>query len=226
MKRKIVLATIAICLVAIVACGSLAYFSGTKTITNKFKVTAEGESEPEDGDDIFSVEVTEKDPLGNPTTSGVTYYEVIPGKVIAKEPVVKNTGKFDQWVRLTVTFTLANEWDNADTQLTKDNLFDKIILADANCGYDATKWDRGTTKKDSAANTVSYIFYYKNKLAPDETVALFKELTIPTYLDNDDMAELAEFDIKVTADAIQADNTGTTAKGTFESTNPVYWTEK
>ncbi len=227
MKRKLLVAAIAICLVAIVACGSLAYFSGTKTVANKFMVAKSGGSNPSKPDDIFSVKVTEPDTTGDPDTTnnpdgGHTYKNVYPGKDITKNPVIENTGAYDQWIRVTVKFTKAKEWlaTTAQTGITKANLFDKVVTK----GYVDGNWDKGTAIDNvESDNEISYVFYYKNKLTAGNTVSLFSGITIPATLTTEQMYSLKEFDIIVTADAVQADNTEETAKATFESTNPKYF---
>lgn len=89
MKKKLfVLALVAIC-VAIVAAGTLAYFTGETTAHNV--ITTGG----------VKVEVIEKTDGGKPfPEEGVT--GVMPGQSVGKEVTVKNVGPSEAWVRLSL----------------------------------------------------------------------------------------------------------------------------
>lgn len=225
MKKNLFIIAIAACLVAIVACGSLAYFTGSSTVTNKFMVASSDDPQPGPGpDEIFGISLTETTPEGGETDEGNTYDNIEPGTVVDKKPVIKNTGKFDQWVRITLTLTKGDKWLAADDSFTAANLFDKLVAGNTGSGYVSTDWVRVDPDDVDGDNNLVYTFYYNARLTPeDDPVALFEKVTVPSCLENDDMKELSEFNIIIKADAIQADNTGASAKETFESTDPIYW---
>ena len=113
-KRKVLVVALAVCLVAILSVGTLAWFADDDSVTNKFMVT-NSEDEP---DKIFSVDLyeTEVDENGDPvvpakkTDIGNTYDDIAPGDVLTKDPTVENTGLYDQWIRLNVTVSNVKNW--------------------------------------------------------------------------------------------------------------------
>lgn len=68
---------------------------------------------------------------------------------------------------------------------------------------------------DQKADTLTYIFYYADELGGTDTVTaadadvvlptLFDEITLPDWVDGDQLAKLKDFKITVVAEAIQAD---------------------
>ena len=91
-KKKVFVTALAGCLVAILSMGSLAWFSAQDSVTNNFYVA---DSEDNNPDDIFSVDVYEKydsDGDGNPEEyqKGITYDDILSGStlkfVMGKKP--------------------------------------------------------------------------------------------------------------------------------------------
>ena len=95
-KKKVFVAALAVCLVAILSLGTLAWFNARDEVTNKFMVT-DSEQDP---DKIFSVDLyeTKVDENGDPvvpyekTDDGNTYDDIAPGDLLTKDPTVENTG--------------------------------------------------------------------------------------------------------------------------------------
>lgn len=222
-KKKVLVVALVICLIAILSVGTLAWFNYTDDITNKFMVATDEDGEPDfsleiwetenDGDDTVDADANEENPNGDgdptKTWEGNTYEEILPGSVLDKDPTVENTGVYDQWLRVMVTF------DNYD-----------VIKADCekyNLSTDLRTWldiSDDFTADDAAtietADTVTYVFYYNERLAEGETATLFTEVTIPGEFGIDDMAyDEGTFTVVVKADAVQADNTGDTAQEAF-----------
>ena len=83
MKKKITAIFLCVALVAIAVVGaSLAYFTDTKTATNTFTM----------GDVKIKLDETNViDPEGDRVTSNA--YDVYPGAVVTKDPIVHNVGK-------------------------------------------------------------------------------------------------------------------------------------
>lgn len=219
MKKRTFTVALIVCLVAIIGFGSLAYFQASKNITNYFAVAGvDDPTDPEatiDPDTLFSIKLDEIDITGENnarTETGNTYTDILPGDTLEKDPTVTNTGKYDAWVRVKVTVTDAAAWQAA---CAKHKITD---LADIFNGFDATKWDRelDEDKADTALDTLTYTYYYKTKVSANGTAKLFDSVTIPASFDINDMASLATFQLKITGEAIQADNTGDTAQEAFE----------
>lgn len=207
MKRKTLIVALVVCLVAIMAFGTLAFFSAQDSVTNNFMIA----SSPDPDKDPFSVKVEETDPeTGEPTTDGITYDNIKPGDVLAKDPTVINDGLYSEYVRVNVTVTSAAEWKAA---CAKHNITDLTTIFG---GFDSTKWTlAGDPVFDETANTLTYSYYYNGVLAPEESAVLFTTVTIPSAFDTADMVSLSNFQLIVTADAIQSENTGDSAAEAF-----------
>lgn len=209
-KKKVFVTSLAVCLIAILSFGTLAWFNAKGSVTNKFMV-ANSEDNP-DADDLFSVDVweyvdgdtTNKDPDGN------EYNNIVPGGRYHKEPYVENTGLYDQWIRVKVTISDASEW----LSILGDN-YDLTTIFE---GFDASAWTRYDAPiLDSKADTLTYVYYLNYKLAPEKTAVLFNTVVLPSQLTQQDMATLGgAFELTIAADALQADNTGDSAYEAFD----------
>ena len=217
-KKKVFVAALAICLVAIASVGTLAWFNATDSVENKFMIT---DSET-DADKVFSVELyeTKVDENGDPvdpaeTTKSNTYDNIAPGDVLTKDPTVKNTGKYDQWIRLNVTLTDAADWMSI-LQYCGITTLETVFQ-----GYDADAWQSEGNDAPvlNADGTMTFTYYLKDKLTPGETATLFTAVKIPEKISQDEIVYVNEFNINIVAQALQADNTGDSAKAAFDA----YW---
>lgn len=220
MKKRVFIVAMIICLVAIIGVGSLAYFQSSKNLTNYFAVA--GVSDPTDPDatidpdELFSIKLDETDITKDDksrTESGNTYEGILPGDKLVKDPTVTNTGMYDAWVRVKVEVSDYTAWAAA---CQKHGITDLATIFN---GHDETLWESGKQDNtyDAASDTYTFVYYYKNKVAADGTATLFESITIPVDFEVEDMASLATFSIKVTGEAIQATNTGNTAKEAFRN---------
>lgn len=212
MKRKTLIVALAVCLVAIMAFGTLAFFSAQDDITNKFMITDYDPDNPyTDPDEIFSIVVEETDPeTGKPTSDGITYDDIQPGDTVSKDPTVKNTGKYDQYVRVHVTVTNAKNWMGACEKYSITDL--TTIFGD----FDSANWTRVDDPVfDEDADTLTYTYYYNNVLEPDASATLFKTVKIPDSFTATEMVALQSFELKIAAEAIQTANTGANAVEAF-----------
>ncbi len=214
-KKKVLVVSLAVCLIAILSFGTLAWFNASDEVTNKFMVT----DSTDDPDEIFSVDIYETaveedgvttkddDNDGVPDVTETNVYDdIVPEKIYKKDPTVKNTGKYDQWIRVKVTLNDAADWTDLFT--TKG-----LELSDVFLGYDETVWSRyDAPVMDQVADTLTYTFYLDNKLEPGQTVTLFENVQFPgANFDQFDFARVPEFELKLVAEAIQADANGSTA---------------
>lgn len=213
-KKKIVVVSIAVCLVAILSMGTLAWFTDSDSTTNEFFVT----DSTQGPDAVFSIEVKEiVDGQAQPVDNA-RFEDILPGQVIGKEPYVYNTGAYDQYVRATVTIS---DYAAFAAALGNYPLEAKVF------GGINPAWVFDSKVEDTTADTVSYVFYYNGVLAPydattDNKVVLFETVTIPTELTQQDMASNATettqntntladgFTISVLAEAVQTENVGVT----------------
>lgn len=221
-KKKVFVTALAICLVAIISMGTLAWFNASDSIKNEFKIAdSDGDGTPD-----FSVEVWENENDGDDTAdadgdgdntithAGNTYPNIAPGDVIAKNPTVENTGDYDQWIRVYVTF---DDWAVIEAACQNQGISSDVR---GWLGVDAAAWTADNNATVVANNSVTYVYYYNYKLTADQTAVLFNNVTIPGEFEQEDMKFTSgNFTITVKAEALQADNTGDTAQAAFAT----YW---
>lgn len=222
-KKKVVVSALAVSLVAILSFGTIAWFSDTDEVTNKFMVATSDEDE----NSIFSVDVFEQvDEDGDGifegkgdydnVYSGYTYEDILPGDNLGKKPWVRNTGSYDQYVRVKVTIDNATAWQAifAKYGLTLDDIF---------LGHDETEWTRNDAETTTDGDTMTYVYYLNRILEPKKDggtdAYLFESVMIPTELTREDMAEFAlgEFSLKILAEAVQTEHVGENAIEAFDT---------
>lgn len=128
-------------------------------------------------------------------------YHLIPGQTYTKDPTMTvDADSEEAYVRMLLTLNSKAELDAVfapGTALT--TIFN---------GYDASNWIFETKVVDTAANTVTYEFRYKETVNPNGTDvvldALFDSFTIPGTLDGADLKAIEDLEITVTGHAIQA----------------------
>lgn len=255
-KKKLLSLAVVMIMIAILSFSTLAWFSDSDSVTNNFQITGGSSGDP---DAIFSVDVMEAVDAdgdgdydyngdktigleGDTSNDGTfTYEHILPGDMLFKRPSTKNTGSYDQYLRMKVTFNnaeaLLNKLGqygltpldmlyNADGALLSQELYTntKYLLTD-----DA-KWSCDNVPViDAAKNTVTYTFYYNNVLAPGQSAVLFTWVNVPSELTQDDMAMFTDgaFSMDIIGEAVQTENLGDdvdTAQEAFavvEQTQPI-----
>lgn len=200
MKKKILALSMCIALAAIAIVGaSLAYFTDTKTATNTFTM----------GNVQIKLDETNvNDPDGDRVTSNV--YNVYPGAVVTKDPIVHNIGKNGAYIRATVN---VSNWMNLvgayypDFKETFPNDGYKaalnLLVGELGEGWSVVGVEAGDVFTIGQFDT-KFILKYDGVLASGtDTTAMFQTVTIPAGIDN---ANADSFDeVKVVAQAIQAD---------------------
>lgn len=223
-KKKVFALSLAVCLIAILSFSTLAWFSDDDSVTNKFQL-ADSTQNP---DNIFSIDVLEKidgngdgdyedeeDSVvdeGDVPDGGYTYEEILPGSKLSKEPIVVNTGAYDQFVRVKVTV------DNADTWtalLAGYGITDLTTIFDGYSEDIWTRYDEPTVSADG--KKITYVYYLDRVLTPDEQETLFTHVTIPTQFTQQDMAHFVGgmFTMDIVAQAVQAENIADNAYDAF-----------
>lgn len=231
-KKKILALSLAVCLVAILSFSTLAWFSDSDSVDNKFQI-ADSTQNPNnifsvdvrekvdiDGDGIFDPQVDATVDVGDVLDGGYTYEDILPGDKLYKEPIVVNTGPYSQYVRVKVTI------DNADTwkALLEGYHLDLVDVFD---GYDEAKWTRYDDPTWSAdGKKVTYVFYLDRVLNPTERESLFTHVMIPKQFTQHDMAHFVggAFSMNIVAEAVQSEHTGADAYAAFalvESTQAI-----
>ena len=210
-KTKVFTLALAVCMIAILSMGSLAWFTDSDEVKNDFLIAG---SEDNDPDDIFSVNVWEqKDTNGDGdfnedgdiayAENGLEYRDILPGDALSKIAHVSNTGSYDEYIRVTVKIDQAAIWAAA---LGAD--FNDATLQAMFGGFDIASWSEISTKVEN--NQIVITMYYNDILAVGGDIVVFDTVNIPTQLTREQAAYMGEngFSIKVTADAVQTENLG------------------
>ena len=168
-----------------------------------------------DPDKIFSVQLWEEI-NGEEDFDGATFEDILPGGRYEKKPYIKNTGRYDQYIRVKVTVTNADAWIAALNTLGGANDYD---LASIFNGHDETKWTRYEVGEyNGAENTYTMTFYLNEKLAPNDEVYLFEEVVIPSQLTQKEMAFIGGgFELTILAQAVQTENLGEGVDTAYEA---------
>ena len=208
-KKKVLLASLAVCLIALLSAGTLAWFTDSEEVTNEFKIAT---SEDTEKDDIFSVDVWENTPEGDKDQDGYVYEDILPGDVLKKEAKVENTGYYDQYIRVTVTVSDAAAWQSALNTTNVPKLEDIVNGWDRN----ANVWVDNSS--EIVDDKIIYTMYYNGILQGDmesiydsheSVVTVFTEVKIPQSLTVEQaVAFKNNFAISVKADAVQTENLG------------------
>lgn len=208
-KKKVIALALVVCLIAILSLSSLAWFTDDDSVTNKFQIAGSEDANP---DDIFSIDVWEKDdPTSNEKDQdGITYPDILPGDDLYKEVNVENTGKYPQYARVIVTVSDASIW-----QEIYGETFVPLNKIATDLSGDFMEW---SITSDEVKDTLVYVLYYNKILEPAAIANLFTNVHIPEALDRDQAAKMAGgFDINVVAEAVQTENVGANAAEAFKT---------
>lgn len=199
-KKRFVAILLCVTLVALAAIGAtFAYLTDTKTVDNTFTM----------GNVKITLDETD---IKNPTGARVTSneYNVYPGAVVTKDPIVHNTGKNAAYIRATVN---VSNWMNLcaayypDFKETFPNDGYKaalnLLVGQLGEGWSVVGVEAGDTFTIGQFDA-KFILKYDGALASgDDTTAMFQTVTIPAGIDNANTDSFKE--VKVVAQAIQAD---------------------
>lgn len=195
--KALLVVACALLLVAASVFGTMAYLTSTDTVTNTFTV----------GKVNIKLDEAKANPDGSLVEGAARVkansYKLLPGHTYNKDPMVTVlSGSESSYVKMTVTFSKANELDAifAPNGANLTSIFN---------GYDAANWIAKGNTKDATANTRTYEFWYKEAVgAPTADVALdalFDSITVPGEITAEQLATIEGMTITVNAYAIQAD---------------------
>lgn len=197
-KTKVLgLVMAAVLLVTATVFGTMAYLTDTGEVVNTFTVgsVAIKLDEAKANADGSLVEGADRVQANS--------YKLLPGHTYAKDPMVTVlSGSEESYVRMTVTISKSAELDAifAPGGANMLEIFN---------GYNSNNWIYKGNVEDSAANTRTYEFWYKETVsAADGDVALdalFDSITVPGEIDNAQLKTIEGMTITVNAHAIQAD---------------------
>lgn len=219
-KSKVILALVcAVLLVCASVLGTLAYLTDSDTVTNTFTVgnvqitldeaKVNGNGEPIDKEEKVVKELEKAERVDNNS------YKLMPGHSYTKDPTVTVLkGSEESYVRLLVTVTFGGKLTDEQLATKLDGIF---------TGY-SSDWQRNGAPKNETKTTgegdaqkeytvLTYEYRYKSTVAgkvdgedaDNKLPALFKGITVPGTWTNDELTAIGGFEIKVVAQAIQAD---------------------
>ena len=197
-SKALLLALCAVLLVTVTVFGTMAYLTSTDEVTNTFTV----------GKVAIKLDEAKANTDGTLVAGAdrvkANSYKLLPGHTYNKDPMVTVLkGSESSYVKMTVTFTKAAELD----AIFDPNGADMTSIFN---GYDSTNWIAKGNTEDTAKNTRTYEFWYKEAVgAPDADVALdalFDSITVPGEITNEQLATIEGMTITVNAYAIQADS--------------------
>ena len=199
-KKRFVAILLCVTLVALAAIGAtFAYLTDSKTVNNTFTM----------GNVAIKLDETNvNDPTGDRVTSNE--YNVYPGAVVTKDPIVHNTGKNAAYIRATVN---VSNWMNLCAAYYPDfgihfpeAGYEKsleLLVGQLGKGWSVVGVEAGDTFTIGQFDA-KFILKYDGKLAAGaDTTAMFQTVTIPAGIDNANTDSFKE--VKVVAQAIQAD---------------------
>lgn len=199
MKKKVISIALVIALIAVIAVGSFAYFTDTKSANNTFTM----------GNVNIKLDETNiNDPQGDRVTANT--YNVYPGAVVTKDPIVHNTGANAAYIRATVN---VSNWMNLvaayypEFKATFPNDDYKaalnLLVGQLGEGWSVVGVVAGDTFTIGQFDA-KFILKYDGTLAANEaTTAMFQTVTVPAGIDNASASSFSS--VKVVAQAIQAD---------------------
>lgn len=203
-KKRFVAILLCMTLVALAAIGAtFAYLTDTKTVDNTFTM----------GNVAIKLDETNvNDPTGDRVTSNA--YNVYPGAVVTKDPIVHNTGKNAAYIRATVN---VSNWMNLVGAYYPDFKYTfgqegykaalNLLVGELGEGWSVVGVEAGDTFTIGQFDA-KFILKYEGALAAKaDTTAMFQTVTIPTGIDNVNTDSFKE--VKVVAQAIQADGFNT-----------------
>lgn len=202
-SKALLLTLCAVLLVTASMLGTMAYLTSQDQVVNTFTV----------GSVAITLDETDVD---NSTTGAdrdqANSYKLLPGHEYKKDPTIHvDANSEDCFIRAKVTLTNASEWIAIATKYA-DNKVENIIK-----GTDDNIWWVSQPAVDTANNTVTYTFVYKNESHTDELgkriwtstdskdLVLFNKIAIPGGLTNEELKGVGSSKITVVAEAIQAD---------------------
>lgn len=197
-KKKALLMTLcAVMLVVASVMGTMAYLTSTDEVVNTFtvgnvQIKLDEAAANADGSLVKDADRVKKN-----------NYKLLPGHTYNKDPMVTVLeGSESSYVKMTVTFSKAAELD----AIFKPNGADLTSIFN---GYSSANWSYKGNTEDTANNTRTYEFWYKETVAaPNGDVALdalFDSITVPGAITNAQLATIKDMTITVNAYAIQAD---------------------
>lgn len=173
-------------------------------------IDGDGDNDQIEVDEDGNLVITDPEDPSNPTVvepgrDEENEYKLVPGKDYLKDPTVHVVaGSEESYVRMRVVIN--NYADLADLLGS-----DAEILAALCPDLDTVNWTLKATTPDAAADTIEYVFWYKDTVDASEATAdidlepLFTTFHVPEHLESEDLSKLSDLQMDVYGEAIQAE---------------------
>ena len=196
--KAILMALCAVLLVAASVMGTLAYLTSSDTVVNTFTV----------GKVKITLDEAKVDGNGKALTGDsaervkANSYKLMPGHEYAKDPTVTVIkGSEESYVRMLVTVSFKSELTDKWRATDLSNIF---------TGYDANWKRNGDPAVSEDMKSISYEYRYVNTVTPGadkdmKLEPLFTAVEVPGDYTKDEIDFLSGMEIKIVAQAIQAD---------------------
>ena len=188
LKKAALLLCSAVLLVCISIGATVAYLTSTQTVTNTFTV----------GNVAITMDETKVDENGTPI-QGVdrvqaNTYKLMPGHTYTKDPTIHVSDTSEEaYLGVKVVFENSAE---ADEKLSLNML---SIFS----GFIAENWT--IQEKTQEDNDVYYLLTRKNTVTKNDNIKLFDYVVIPDEMTNEQIADLNNIKMVITAYAVQKD---------------------
>lgn len=210
-KKKLFSVAVIMIMIAILSFSTLAWFTDSDGVTNEFMVAGSGEGDPED---VFSLDVWEKTPESDKEQVGYHYEDILPGDVLKKDVYVENTGSYDQYIRVIVVVSDAQQWG----EILGVDAGEVPALSQIVAGLNYDKWTPNGANYDPQNNTYWYVLYGTNILEPAQTTSVFTDVKIPASMTQEQAAAFeGGFIIDIFAQAVQTRNVGASCYEAFQT---------
>ena len=197
MKKTLTVLLALVLVIAMSVAGTMAYLTSTDEVVNTFTV----------GNVQIKLDEAKANEDGSLVEGAARVdansYKLIPGHTYNKDPMVTVLeGSESSYIKMTVTFTKSAALDAIFAPTGAD-------LISIFKGYDSANWIAKGNTEDTANDTRTYEFWYKEAVAaPDADLpldALFDQIVVPGTITNTQLDNIKGMTITVNAYAIQAD---------------------
>lgn len=204
MKKKLVVITSIVAILALAVGGILAYLTSTASVTNTFTV----------GDVEITLDEAVVDENGKALADGSrtdegNEYHLIPGLEYDKDPTVTvAAGSEESYVRMLVTIDCLKELDEIFEP------YPGSAVVDIFQGYDPNVWECVKETRNAEGTAITYEFRYKAGTVSGfdgngaekelKLPALFTSFKIPGFITGEQLKSIENMKIVVVGNAIQA----------------------
>lgn len=195
MKKKILLVTLIVCVLAMtIASTTIAYFTDTESAKNTFTM----------GD--VDIKLFEYDNSGalvdtaNATERTLAYTNKYPGETFKKHPTIQNVANDAAYVAAIITLG-SGAGASVNTQFANNDAL-KAFLSGGALNAASDDYDIKIVR-DTTVDTITIYIIATAPVAKDGTVVLFEDIVIPAKWDKAEMTKFAAMTIDIQAYAVQ-----------------------